>query len=251
MGRDGNLYGTISRGGSADCGYAFKVTLTGRQTQSLVFPPIDPALTKQTLVLKAAATSKLPILYRVLEGPALVDGNRLTLTGAGRVTVSANQPGNLKYLPAREVKINIVVQKRDQKIGFPFLGYTQKGPTVPLGAKSTSGLPVVYIVKEGPATISNNQVILNGPGEVRIAATQPGDNSYNPAKYVYQEFLSTAPVPTTPPPTDPGEPGGGVIIIGGNTNPGGVISIGGVISLGGGNLTISGAQTSNSTTPTP
>jgi hypothetical protein len=50
-----------------------------------------------------------------------------------------------------------------------------------LNVSATSGLPVSITVISGPATISNNSLIVNGAGVVTLKATQPGDENYNPA----------------------------------------------------------------------
>ena len=52
--------------------------------------------------LQATAGSSLPVTYSVT-GPAVVIGQSLTITGAGTVTVTANQSGNSSYAAAPPV----------------------------------------------------------------------------------------------------------------------------------------------------
>ena len=56
------------------------------------------------ITLSAQASSGLPVLFEMIEGPATIDGNVLTLTGAtGIVRFKAMQPGNDTWLPAPDV----------------------------------------------------------------------------------------------------------------------------------------------------
>lgn len=47
-----------------------------------------------------------------------------------------------------------------------------------LHATATSGLPVVYSIVSGPATVSGSNLTLTGTGTVVIRASQPGNDSY-------------------------------------------------------------------------
>ncbi len=65
-----------------------------------------------------------------------------------------------------------------------------------LTASSSSGLPIIFYVTEGPAQVLGNQVTLLGvPGKVTIAATQPGNGTVGPAVNVQRSFM----VNVTPP----------------------------------------------------
>lgn len=56
-------------------------------------------------------------------------------------------------------------------------------------ANTTSGLPVIFYVTEGPAQVLGNTVTLTGvPGKVTIAATQPGNGTFAPAANVERSF---------------------------------------------------------------
>ncbi len=58
-------------------------------------------------------------------------------------------------------------------------------------ATASSGLPVVFKVIHGPATISGNTLTLIGNGTVLIIATQSGNNSRSPAQPVVRAFNVT------------------------------------------------------------
>ena len=58
----------------------------------------------QPITLSATASSGLPVSFEMLEGPATIDGNILTLTGeTGIVKLKAMQAGNGSWLPAPDV----------------------------------------------------------------------------------------------------------------------------------------------------
>jgi hypothetical protein len=52
------------------------------------------------MTLVATATSGLPVTFEMVSGPATIDGDKLTLEGAGVVEVKAMQSGNDAFLPA-------------------------------------------------------------------------------------------------------------------------------------------------------
>ena len=56
------------------------------------------------ITLTATASSGLPVSFELIEGPATLNGNILTLTGAtGTVKLKATQAGNASWLPAPDV----------------------------------------------------------------------------------------------------------------------------------------------------
>lgn len=61
--------------------------------------------------LSASASSGLAPVFSVVSGPAVVLGNTAVITGAGPVTVAANQPGNTTYNPAPAVARTFTVSK--------------------------------------------------------------------------------------------------------------------------------------------
>lgn len=74
----------------------------GLSPQVISFPPLDsPRFGTAPLALAATASSGLPVSYVVESGPATVSDSRLTLTGAGTVTLVASQAGDSSFLPAQ------------------------------------------------------------------------------------------------------------------------------------------------------
>src|SRR5262249_29573825 len=69
--------------------------------------------------LTATASSGLPVGVAVVSGPAILNGNILTLTGWGTVTISASQPGDNSYAPAANVTQSFFVSPPDNTIANP------------------------------------------------------------------------------------------------------------------------------------
>ncbi|MBT9333138.1 MBG domain-containing protein [Paracidobacterium acidisoli] len=87
------------------------VTVTGGEAQNITFGSLsNVTYGAATVALNATATSGLQPVYTVT-GPAVVAGSILTVTGAGVVTVTAEQPGNGTYAAAAPVSQSFVVNK--------------------------------------------------------------------------------------------------------------------------------------------
>jgi uncharacterized repeat protein (TIGR01451 family) len=85
------------------------------------------------------------------------------------------------------------IQAADQTIDFPAIAdrSVDDSPFI-ISATADSGLTVSFSVVSGPASVSGNEVTLDGtPGQVTIAANQPGDSNWNPAPTVQQSFQVT------------------------------------------------------------
>ncbi|OAB77312.1 LamG-like jellyroll fold domain-containing protein [Cochleicola gelatinilyticus] len=62
-------------------------------------------------------------------------------------------------------------------------------PSFELEASVNSNLPITFEIVSGPATVSGNMVTLTGEaGEVTVKASQPGDDTWDPAEDVFVSF---------------------------------------------------------------
>ena len=84
--------------------------------QILSFPPLSDRLsTDAPFELEASATSGLPVTFSIVSGPAMVDGNLLTLTGeGGAVVVSAIQEGNGVYNATEPIERSFMAVNPDE-----------------------------------------------------------------------------------------------------------------------------------------
>jgi len=139
-----------------------------------------------------SASSGLPVTLSIQKGPATISGNTVTLTGAGTVTLAADQPGNANYLPAQKITTNFIVSRATQNI-TPFgiiPGHTYGDGSFSISSlNASSGLPVALSIMSGPASISGSTVILTGAGTVTLAANQSGNANWNAAPEVTTSFV--------------------------------------------------------------
>ena len=78
--------------------------------QVITFNPIpDQTLDAAPLLLAASSSSGLPVEFTVVSGPATVEGDTLSLNGAGEVTVRASQSGGGNFAAATPVERTFTV----------------------------------------------------------------------------------------------------------------------------------------------
>jgi hypothetical protein len=163
-------------------------------TQTISFPAIgDQTYGAAPITLSATSTSGLAVKFTLVSGPGSVTGNTLTLTGAGKVVVRANQAGNADYAAAPAVSQTITVAKASQTITFPTIAnrsYSTQPDTFALNAEASSGLALTFTTT-GPVSVANGMATVTGTGAVSIKATQPGNADYTNATEITRKFTVT------------------------------------------------------------
>lgn len=165
---------------SATVTQSFDVT-KGNQTISfdaLTAVTYAPAL---TVNLSATASSELPVSFQVSNGPAtLSNGNELTITGAGTVTILASQAGDNSWNPATSVSQTLTVNKATPVISdFSNISKTFGDPDFTLNASSASTGAFSYTSSNSSvATVSGNTITITGSGTTTLTASQAMDNNY-------------------------------------------------------------------------
>ncbi|MEQ9098119.1 MAG: Ig-like domain-containing protein [Imperialibacter sp.] len=189
---------TATQAGSANynAAEASQELTVNKATQTITFEPIESqVLSAGNIALTATASSGLAVSYEV-SGPATLAGTTLTFTGAGDITVTASQAGNVNYMAATALPRTFTVTDdtpvdpvmQDQVITFDALADKTFGDAAfDLIAIASSGLPVSYTITSS-ATISENTVTITGAGSVTITASQAGNDSFNAAADVSQSF---------------------------------------------------------------
>ncbi|MEH0152561.1 MBG domain-containing protein [Limibacter armeniacum] len=158
--------------------------------QSITFEAI-PAKTygNDAFELVAAASSGLPVTFTVADPTvATIDGNIVTIIGAGTTLITASQEGNQSYAAATPVTQELTVSKAPQAIVMEGIPDQVYGSTYPLYMLTDMGLQVNLEILSGPVEISNNELHIIGVGEVSIKATQEGNMNYFPAVEVLLNF---------------------------------------------------------------
>ena len=105
-----------------------------RKAQTIVIDGIPEKIFPHTAFdINAHSNSGLPISLSVTSGPAKINGRQLSISGAGRVILHAEQSGNTAFLPARAVDkeflVNDAVAESDSK--GKALEPRKNGPLVP------------------------------------------------------------------------------------------------------------------------
>ncbi len=159
----------------------------------LLDPIADRTYEDPAFSVNATVSTGLPLTYSIttnpLSGVASISGKVITLLGTkGSVTVKASQAGNTLYQPASSERTFNVLGK-SQTISFPALSSKVFGDApFTISATASSGLPVVFYIVSGPATILGNTITLTGSGTVVVQANQTGNAVYSQAPPIQQAF---------------------------------------------------------------
>jgi hypothetical protein len=158
--------------------------------QTISFTPPAGATAGRPVILTATASSGLAVIYTSgSTDVCTVSGSTLTLAKAGTCTVTASQPGDDKYLPARPETQSFPVQKIPQTIDFRPPQDVAFGRPVTLIATASSGLPVSYSTDTPDVcTVSGRTVTTRAAGVCAITASQVGDDRYAPARDAARSF---------------------------------------------------------------
>ena len=152
-----------------------------RRLQTISFEEIEKTYGDEPFELNASASSGLPLTFEIVSGPATVEGNILTILGAGTVTVRARQDGNEFYFPV-EVTKTFTVNKAQQTITFEAIDTKTYGDEpFELIADVDTELPLTFELVSGPASISGSLLTILGAGDVTVRVSQAGNENYLPA----------------------------------------------------------------------
>jgi ELWxxDGT repeat protein len=126
-----------------------------------------------TFVLSATASSGLAVDFAsAMADVCRVNGNIVTILGAGACTIIASQSGNSEYGAASPVSRNFTVAKSAQVIDFNApADMTYGDAPFAFQATATSGLPVSFRVETpGICTVNGTQGTIVAAGSCRIVA---------------------------------------------------------------------------------
>ncbi|HYG81583.1 MAG TPA: MBG domain-containing protein, partial [Pyrinomonadaceae bacterium] len=168
--------------------------VVAKSGQTISFAPLaSRAYGSGSFNVAATTSSRLPVIFRIVSGPARISGTTVTVTGVGTVVIRASQPGNANYNAAAYVDRSFAATKAAQTITFDLLPSKTYGEApFALSATSSSGMPVTFQLVSGPATLAGNKLTLTGAGKVTARATQAGNINYNAAPAVARVFDVTS-----------------------------------------------------------
>ncbi|MDD2236297.1 MAG: MBG domain-containing protein [Kiritimatiellae bacterium] len=162
---------------------------------SLIFTPATPQTYATTNALTSSGGSGTGLVsYAVLSGGgAIVDDTMLTITtGTGTVVVAASKSGDDLFLSTASTS-DVVCAKANQTITFPVVSDVFWTNTVTLLATSDSELAVSYTVLSGPANVTGDELTMDGYGAVSVQAVQTGNDNFNAASPVTNDFSALGP----------------------------------------------------------
>ncbi|PYT02556.1 MAG: hypothetical protein DMF65_06235 [Acidobacteria bacterium] len=167
------------------------------QTITFAQPP-DKTYGDAPFALSATSSSGLPVGFTVTSGSATVSGSTVTITGAGVITVQADQAGSAGYNPAQSVTRSFTVAKATASITLSNLSQVYNGsPRVASASTNPPGLLVVityggsataptgagsYVVA---ATVNDANYQGGASGTLVIAKATPTISWSNPSNIVY------------------------------------------------------------------
>ncbi|WKN30369.1 M6 family metalloprotease domain-containing protein [Porifericola rhodea] len=157
----------------------FELKLKSKQQQTINVPLIaEKTFGDDPFELSATASSNLPLSYSRVDGPISVEGNKVTITGAGEAKIKVSQEGNATYHAAQQ-EISFTIKRASQNIEKVVVADKVYGDeNFKLEVKASSSLPVLLSVSEGNVSLNNDIVSLEGAGKVSIQASQEGNDNY-------------------------------------------------------------------------
>ncbi|GCC50800.1 hypothetical protein SanaruYs_10180 [Chryseotalea sanaruensis] len=183
---------TASQAGNSNFNAAIAIdqslTITTKQSQTINFASLSSkAFGDAAFDLSASASSDLPVQFVSSNiSVATIDGNVVSIVGAGTTTITAKQAGNESFEAAPDVSHDLVVAKANQTITFSTpasVNFTTN--TLSLEATSSAALAVSFASSNASlGTIDGNMLTFIAAGTLEITASQPGNANYNAASNV-------------------------------------------------------------------
>ena len=138
--------------------------------------------------LGGKSSADLPVVYQKLEGPVSIEGEVVTILGAGNAKIKMLAAGNDAYASSeRVVEFTIDKAKPTIRVG-EISDKTYGDEPFALDVKANSNLSVKLTVEAGDVKLSNQTVTIGGAGAVRIRASRQEDQDYEAAEPVMITF---------------------------------------------------------------
>ncbi|WP_339790373.1 MAG: fibronectin type III domain-containing protein [Imperialibacter sp.] len=176
-----------------------KTIIVQKASQSIQASNLSATFGDDPLEVSASATSGLAVSLSLASGPGALEGNTLTIAGAGSIIIHAKQAGSDNYLPADQVTITTTVAKGAQLLsavgasGAGFNGtliYSPGGFT--LEATSNTSNAIVFSVVAGSGQIDGQTFIPLAAGSFTIAASQEETDNWTAASKTFELFVQKA-----------------------------------------------------------
>lgn len=167
---------------------AASVTLTinvAKAYQTINFPEFQPTVYGSSPMRLTATTQSSAIMrYESSDSKvATVEGDLLTVTGAGKCYITAYADGDANYYAATPVQRELNVGKSGQEVVFTEISTKTYGDAPFTLVASASNGQAVTFASSAPSVISvsGTTATVRGAGTAVITATQAGNNNYESA----------------------------------------------------------------------
>ncbi|MEQ8415297.1 MAG: fibronectin type III domain-containing protein [Imperialibacter sp.] len=176
-----------------------KTIVVQKASQSIQTQNLIATFGDDPLEVSASASSGLGVSLLLASGPGALEGNTLTITGAGSIVIHANQAGSDNYLPADQATITTTVAKGVQllsAVGASGAGsngtliYSPAG--FPLEATSNTNNAISFSVVAGSGQIAGQTFIPLAAGSFTIAASQEETDNWTAASKTFGLFVQKA-----------------------------------------------------------
>jgi trimeric autotransporter adhesin len=144
--------------------------------------------------LNAITTSGLPVTYASSNtNVATVNGNLISIVGAGETLITASQEGTSVYNAAANVTQPFLVEKANQTFLFENIESKVLGdPPFTFSVSNNSGLPIELTSALDNIVVDGNTITLKKAGSATIRASVPGNSNFNPASSSYTFCINPA-----------------------------------------------------------
>lgn len=164
-----------------------------KASQTISFPAIDDQLANARIDLAVSGgTSGNPVTFSVT-APGQLSGNTLTFTGAGSVTVTANQAGNATHHAADSVSHTFEVTKANATVNLSGLTQIYNGAPRPVTASSDPQGLQIHLTYEGSVSPPMNAGTYEVIGTI-ISAIYQGSSTANLLVSHAGQTISFAPI---------------------------------------------------------
>ena len=215
---DANQAGNAAYSAAPEARQSFTTVAPPLKTQTITFtssPPASPSVGGTYTVSATGGGSGNPVTFSIdassASGACTISQATVTIAGAGKCIIDANQAGNTTYKAAPEVQQSFTITAAPAPpLKTQTITFTSSPPASPsVGGTYTvsatgggSGNPVTFSIDassaSGACTISQATVTIAGAGKCIIDANQAGNTTYKAAPEVQQSFTITAASVTTP-----------------------------------------------------
>jgi hypothetical protein len=151
------------------------------QRQLISFPKITAKTFGDTPFSLSATAPGGEVTYSSASSKIAINGNQVTILGAGVAAITATQNGGAGYLAAKPVSRSIVINKSPQTVTMGDLGAVSYGSgAISLSGSSSSGAAVVFTSSNPKVArvLSGNTLSVVGAGSSVITASVPVSSNY-------------------------------------------------------------------------